>query len=401
MSIQTGKTIEAGTIHHLTRKAFESGYKVLIHKGGTGSGKTYDLMIYALITFAMNTPNVIVTIVSESFPHLEIGCIRYAKKFISQLELTDYIKFNESKSFYKLPNSSIVEFFSADRIGKALGARRTLLYGNEINHLKLDVWDELARRSELVMADFNPTAQFWLEKWLEYQENYKVILSNHVDNLFLPDTERKKIEARAAKDPNFKRIHIDCEYGIYEGLVFPLIEIIDQWPDGISKGYGLDFGYTNDPTALIAVGETDTEIYLDELIYNTGLLNRDIISMMKAKNIRLNYDEIIADSADPKSIDEIRLSGFNIKPCIKGSDSISLGIDRMLSKRIKITKRSINTIREFRNYSWESDKNGNPTNKPIDGFNHAIDAIRYKVSYKRSETSYRSSASNVPRPSSI
>lgn len=388
MSIQTGKTIEAGTIHHLTRKAFDLGYKVLIHKGGTGSGKTYDLMIYALITFAMNTPNVIVTIVSESFPHLEIGCIRYAKKFISQLELTDYIKFNESKSFYKLPNGSIVEFFSADRIGKALGARRTLLYGNEINHLKLDVWDELARRSELVMADFNPTAQFWLEKWLEYQENYKVILSNHIDNLFLPDTERRKIEARAAKDPNFKRIHIDCEYGIYEGLVFPLIEIIDQWPEGLAKGYGLDFGYTNDPTALIATSERGDDLYLDELIYMTGLTNRDIANMFESVGIKKNYDVIIADSAEPKSIDEIRLSGYNIKPAIKGADSIKAGIDKMLQKNIKITKRSVNLIREFRNYSWVTDKLGNPTNKPIDGFNHGIDAVRYSVSLPKPKQSF-------------
>lgn len=388
MSIQTGKTIEAGTIHHLTRKAFDSGYKVLIHKGGTGSGKTYDLMIYALITFAMNTPNVIVTIVSESFPHLEIGCIRYAKKFISKLELTDYIKFNESKSFYKLPNGSIVEFFSADRIGKALGARRTLLYGNEINHLKLDVWDELARRSELVMADFNPTAQFWLEKWLEYQENYKVILSNHIDNLFLPDTERRKIEARAAKDPNFKRIHIDCEYGIYEGLVFPLIEIVDQWPEGLAKGYGLDFGYTNDPTALIATSERGDDLYLDELIYMTGLTNRDIANMFESVGIKKNYDVIIADSAEPKSIDEIRLSGYNIKPAIKGADSIKAGIDKMLQKNIKITKRSVNLIREFRNYSWVTDKLGNPTNKPIDGFNHGIDAVRYSVSLPKPKQSF-------------
>lgn len=388
MSIQTGKTIEAGTIHHLTRKAFDLGYKVLIHKGGTGSGKTYDLMIYAMITFAMNTQNVIVTIVSESFPHLEIGCIRYAKKFISQLELTDYIKFNESKSFYKLPNGSIVEFFSADRIGKALGARRTLLYGNEINHLKLDVWDELARRSELVMADFNPTAQFWLEKWLEYQENYKVILSNHIDNLFLPDTERRKIEARAAKDPNFKRIHIDCEYGIYEGLVFPLIEIVDQWPEGLAKVYGLDFGYTNDPTALIATSERGDDLYLDELIYMTGLTNRDIANLFESVGIKKNYDVIIADSAEPKSIDEIRLSGYNIKPAIKGADSIKAGIDKMLQKNIKITKRSVNLIREFRNYSWVTDKLGNPTNKPIDGFNHGIDAVRYSVSLPKPKQSF-------------
>lgn len=367
--------VTAGNILRLTKQAIDAGKKIIIHKGGTGSGKTYDLMQY-LIIIALKEHNKIITVVSESKPHLDIGTIRILKNVLKQHNIFRDADFNISTSRWTSPTGTIIEFFSADRIDKALGARRDWLYGNEINSLKLEVWDELARRSEYVLADFNPTSQFWLEHWMDNYDNTEVIKSNYLDNPYLSETERGRIEKRASRDANFRRVHIDCEYGVYEGLVFTDWLQCEELPEGPYR-YGLDFGYTNDPTALIKVVHMPDAWYADEVIYRTGMLNRDISNMMQQLGIRKNWDEIIADSAEPKSIDEIRLAGFNVKPALKGPDSIIVGIDRIKSKQLYVTKRSVNLIRELRNYAWVTDKNGNPTNKPIDMWNHGIDATRY------------------------
>jgi phage terminase large subunit len=365
----------SGNILLKTTKAVQSGKKIIIHKGGTGSGKTFDIMQYLIIA-AIDQPNKIITVVSESKPHLDIGAIRILKNVLKEKGVWKDSQFNISTSRWTSPTGTIIEFFSADRIDKALGARRDILYGNEINSLKPDVWDELARRSELVIADFNPTAQFWLESWLANYDDSVVITSNYTDNPFLPDTERGRIEKRASRDANFKRIHVDCEYGVYEGLVFSEWQPCESLPEGITR-FGLDFGFTNDPTALIKVVMTPDATYLDEMIYQTGLLNRDIINLFTQIGIRKRYDEIIADSAEPKTIAELKLAGYNVKPALKGADSVTLGIDRLKTKPLFVTKRSVNLIRELRNYAWVSDKDGNATNKPVDMWNHAIDAARY------------------------
>ena len=169
--------------------------------------------------------------------------------------------------------------------------------------------------------------------------------------------------------------------GKVEGLIFPVFEIIDEFPD-VSHFYGMDFGYTNDPTAMIRIGLQGEDLYLDEGIYETGLTNQDIAARLRMIGIRPKMDELFADSAEPKSIEEIYREGFNIKGAIKGKDSILNGIDIIKRFKIHITKNSVNTIKEFRNYRWIEDKNGNLTNKPIDDFNHAIDAIRYGVLMK-------------------
>ena len=376
--------IPVGTIFTKTHEAYNEGIKCIVHKGGTGSGKTFDIMLF-LVWLSKQPKNKVITVVSESFPHLTIGSIRILKTTLIKSGIHGLTNFVNNPTVWTNTNGNIIEFFSADRIDKALGARRDVLYGNEINSLKREVWDELSRRSELIIADFNPTAQFWLEDWIQDYEPYRIITSNYLDNPFLPETERGRIEKRASRDANFRRIHIDCEYGVYEGLVFTDWRQCDDLPAVQSIRYGLDFGYTNDPTALIKVAFTPEAIYLDELIYRTGMLNRDIVAMFKELNIRKNFDEIIADSAEPKTIDELRLAGYNVKPALKGADSVNLGIDRLKSKPMYVTKRSVNLIRELRNYAWVTDKNGNATNKPIDMWNHAIDAARYATESRHRE----------------
>lgn len=371
--------ILAGSVHSKTRHAIEDGYKIIIHKGGTGSGKTFDIMVLLLFYFAMSKEGYVITVVSESKPHLDIGAIRYSKLLISQSELFDLVAFNETRSFFTFPTGSIVEFFSADRIDKALGARRNVLYGNEINSLKESVWDELARRSDLVIGDFNPSSQFWLERWLSYYDHSIVINSNHLDNPYLNETERSKIIKRALIDTNFRRIHIDCEYGCSDALVFPDVALVDQVPDDGQHCYGLDFGYTNDPTALVEVRRVSDDLFVKQHIYRTGLLNRNIIELMEAVGIQRHYDEVFADSAEPKTIEEIRQAGFNIKPADKGRDSVLGGIQFINQHKLHVTKDSTDLIKELRNYTYITDSTGAVTNKPIDAFNHAIDALRYAV----------------------
>lgn len=369
--------IGAGEVFGSTLEAFATGHKVVVHQGGTGSGKTYDLMLYLIFCVLMKRENQVITIVSESKPHLDIGVIRYLKTITQQLGIFTKDSWNISKSIFKYePTGSLIEFFSADRIEKALGARRDWLYGNEINSLKFEVWEELARRSENIIADFNPTSQFWLEDWVKYYDNLKIIKSNYLDNPFLPETERSRIEKRASMDANFRRIHIDCEYGQYEGLIFKDIELVDEMPQEMHI-YGLDFGYTNDPSALIKVLVTGESIYLDEIIYSTGLRNIDISNRMSENGLTKN-DIIYADGAEPKSVDDLYYYGWNIHG-VKKKGEIMYGIDLMLQYKIKVTKRSVNLIKEFRNYAYDTDKNGLQLNKPIDAWNHGIDAARYAV----------------------
>ena len=367
-----------GNVFEKTFESLDKGNDIIVHKGGTGSGKTFDIMVYLLFIYCQQ-PNKIITVVSESRPHLDIGVIRIMQQLTVKSQLINHAKYNASQSRLTFSNGTILEFFSADRIEKALGARRDLLFGNEINSLKLEIFEELARRSRVVIADFNPTSVFWLEKWLSYQENYDVIVSNYKDNPFLPNHEKKKILKQAEMDTNFRRVHIDCEYGIYEGLVFNEWMQVDKLPEG-EPVYGLDFGYSNDPTAVVQVVLKGEDLFIDELIYKTGLTNNDISKLLKQYKVE---HEIYADSAEPKSIEEIYQAGYNIKPAIKGQGSVNAGIDKLRGFNLKVTKRSVNLIKELRNYAWVSDKNGEPTNKPVDAFNHAIDALRYSIYRKK------------------
>lgn len=375
------KEIKFGYVFDETEKAFSAGEEIIIHQGGTGSGKTYDLMLF-IIFLATSFEKKIITVVSESYPHLEIGTIRYTHDIINQFNLSDLVKVDKSKNQFTFPNKTILEFFSADRIEKALGARRWLLYGNEINSLKFEVWDELARRSKIIIGDFNPTAEFWLEKFLAFYGKHKIIKSNYLNNPFLPIQEKNRIEQRAKIDPNFKRTHVDVEYGTFEGLVFPDWAVIDQFPSDCKwVSFGMDYGFSNDPSTLIKVGMKDDSLFLDELMYSTGMLASDIGRHLAS--IGLSWaDDIISDNK-PEAIFEIQKMGFNIKPAYKPAGSIVAGIEIIKEYKIFVTSKSLNLIKELRNYKWKTDKSNTITNEPIDFFNHCIDAVRYAVMSRR------------------
>ena len=367
--------------------------------GGTSAGKTFGILPI-LIDRATRQKGLEISVVSESLPHLRKGAM---KDFLKIMKATGrYIDANWSRTLltYSFVNGSYIEFFSADQEDKVRGPRRNILYINECNNLKFETYHQLAIRTDVeIWLDYNPTHEFWAHTELKDDEDVEEMVLTYKDNEGLADSIIREIEKATKKafiDPSrpieslFDDNNIKSQYwanwwrvyglgltGSLEGVIFSNWSQVPSVPkDAQLLGYGMDFGFTNDPTALIAVYRIDGRIVLDELIYNTGLLNSDIIREMKLLGIDPRA-LIYADSAEPKTIEEIRRSGFNIQPTVKGADSITFGISILQEQSILITSNSVNLIKELRNYTWDRDKNGATLNKPIDDWNHAIDAVRY------------------------
>lgn len=360
-------------------KAFNSGVRRIVNKGGTSSSKTYStLQLLLLIARDREEIGVTISVVSETLPHLKQGAIRDFENILREEELYESIDYEKANQVYTF-GKSIIEFFSAD-VGKSTGPRRNILYLNECNNIPYKIVSELEQRTdEVIFYDFNPTAYFWIEdKVLNLPKHeYVLIKSNYLNNEFLAPSIVHEIELKASLDPNYKRVHIDVEYGVYEGLIFTNWTMVDEMPESSKRIYGKDFGFTNDPTTLIDIRLNSGQLYFDEMLYQTGMINQDIINFLKSTGV--GRTEIVADSAEPKSIEEIRRAGFNITGADKGPDSIRIGIDRIKSYPMNVTKRSVNMIKELRNYKWKTDKSGNSLNVPIDYFNHCIDPARYGV----------------------
>ena len=354
--------------------------RIKVIPGGTSAGKTFSILPI-LIDMAIKKQLLEISVVSESLPHLKRGAM---KDFLKIMKVTNrYVDNNWNRSNYKYTfgNGSYIEFFSADNGDKLRGARRNVLYINECNNIVQDAYTQLAMRtSEDIFLDYNPTNKFWIED-VKNEADSEILILTYKDNEALPKTiitfleSKRKLAETSEYWSNWCRVYLEGLDGRLEGVVFDNWNVIDKVPDSAKLlGYGLDFGYTNDPTALTAVYQYDGELILDEIIYKTGLLNSDIAKIMKQEGIR---SEIIADSAEPKSIKEITRYGFRVTPAKKGKDSILYGINILQEYRIRITKRSTNIINEFDRYEWKKDKEGNATNTPIDNHNHAIDGIRY------------------------
>lgn len=349
-------------------------------QGGTSAGKTFGVLPI-LIDIAAKNKLTEISVVAESIPHLKRGAMKDFKKIMKETGRWFDSRWNATDFKYTFANGSEIEFFSADNDAKLRGARRDYLYMNEANNMVFHAYTELASRTKLgVYLDWNPTNEFWFHTELQNDDDVDFIIVNYLDNEACPESALNfinKAKEKAKKSSywdNWYRVYGLGELGMLEGVIFENYEVIDIIPDEAKLiGYGLDFGYSNDPTALVAVYDYNGKIICDECIYSTSLLNSDIISLMK-QDKRL---PIWADSAEPKSIEEIRRAGFNIKPVVKGADSITFGISVLQEKEMLITKSSVNLIKELRAYSWDSDKTGKKLNKPIDSMNHAMDALRY------------------------
>jgi len=348
-------------------------------QGGTSAGKTYAILPI-LIHIAASNPLTEISVVAESIPHLKRGAMKDFKKILAETERWHESLWNASDFKYTFPNGSQIEFFSADNDAKLRGARRDWLYMNECNNMTFHSYTELASRTKQgVYLDWNPTNTFWFHNELLNDKDVDFLTINYTDNEACPESAlnfilkaKEKAEQGNAFWQNWYKVYGLGQIGNLEGVIFNNWQQIDKIPvDAKLIGIGCDFGYTNDPTALIEIYTYNGKRYVNELMYRSGMLNSDIAKVLPKGVI------VYADSSEPKSIDEIKRYGIMIKGVTKGKDSIKYGIDVMQQQEYLVTSQSENLIKELRSYSWDKDKEGKKLNRPIEYFNHAIDALRY------------------------
>lgn len=352
--------------------------------GGTRSGKTYSILqfLHLLIPEADKAGD-ITSVVSETLPHLKRGAIRDFESIVGH-PLRNDPAWNATENIYTYPSGAKLEFFSADTSGKVLGPARKRLFINECNHVSYDTARQLfVRTTGLVILDYNPASSFWAIEEIEPRDNCRVIHSTYKDNTFLSAQQVAEIEANQG-DTNWWKVYGLGELGSLEGVIYAF-EQADALPDedGLHEVWGMDFGFSNDPTAIVRIlADTGKQVaYLDERCYRTAMLNRDITDLLKGERIRRDVN-IWADAAEPKSIAEIgRDTGLKVIPSNKtapsGKDRLTFQVQWMQGWRLKVTKRSVNLVKELRNYTWAKDRDGNLLNRPIDNFNHLLDAARY------------------------
>jgi phage terminase large subunit len=354
-----------------------------IIQGGTSAGKTYAILAVLIHTAAKTKTEI--SVVSESIPHLRRGAMKDFGKVMQWTNRWRDEGWNKTLLTYTFANGSTIEFFSADQEAKLRGARRQVLYINEANNIEFEAYHQLAiRTSESIYIDFNPVSEFWAHTEVMQEPDSELLVLTYKDNEALPATIRDDIEAAQVKAAtstywaNWWKVYGLGEVGSLQGVVF------DDWQqvDGIDFAgdkliaIGLDWGYTNDPTAVVAVYKRGSAVLVHELMYSTGLTNQDIADQLRKLGINRSWP-IIADSAEPKSIEEVHRLGFNIHPATKGTDSIRNSIDILKRQPLLVTRESTNLIKELRNYTWDTDRTGASLGVPIDRYNHAIDALRY------------------------
>jgi phage terminase large subunit len=352
--------------------------RIKIIQGGTSAGKTFGILPI-LIDKCAKEKGLEVSVVAETIPHLRRGAL---KDFLKIMRWTNRYfddRFNKTLLRYDFANGSSMEFFSADDASKLRGARRDILYINECNNVTFEAYNELSIRTKKeVYLDFNPANEFWVHKELKDEPDTDFIILTYKDNEALDESIVSQIEKNRDKAAtssywaNWWRVYGLGQVGSLEGVVFNNWKEIDMIPKEAKLiGIGLDFGYTNDPSAAIEIYNYNGTRIINELVYRTGMVNSDIAKILPSGVI------IYADSSEPKSIEEIRRQGKTIKGVTKGADSINYGIDVMQRQDYLVTKQSTNLIKELRSYCWDTDKQGQRMRKPIDHYNHAIDALRY------------------------
>jgi len=316
------------------------------------------------------------SVVSEFFPHLKRGVIRDFQNIMEEHGYWDESCYNRTDCIYTFPTGTKLEFFSADQPGKVRGPRRDILFINEANNISYEIFTQLeVRTKKIIWMDWNPVQEFWFYSEVKGKEDTDFITLTYKDNEALDKGIVAAIESRM-HNKNWWKVFGLGELGDAEGKVYKNWAYIDEIPhEARLERRGLDFGYTNDPSALVDIYYYNGGYIIDEALYQKGMTNKQIADFIL--NCEYPSTMIVADSAEPKSIDELRSYGVNIIPVVKGKDSVAQGIQFVQDQRISVTKNSYNIIKEYRNYLFEIDKDGKITNDPSPIFNHSMDAIRY------------------------
>jgi phage terminase large subunit len=362
---------------------FEANYNctspIIVNQGGTYSGKTYSIL--QTIFTRLTKEKKVATAVGQDIPNLKAGALRDALEiYNTSEELQSHIKFyHKQDRIFEFKNKAIFEFKSYDDAQDAKSGKRDILFLNEANGISKTVYDELALRTrEQVFIDYNPNTEFWVHKEIIGQPGVQLFISDHRHNPFVPQVQRDKIEALKYKDEELWKVYARGLTGKIEGLIFRNWSICEEIPqDAKFIGNGLDFGFTNDPTASTNVWMQNGELWLDQLLYETGLTNPNISRRLLDEGLT-KAQAIIADSSEPKSIREIAELGHTIEGAEKGPDSVVASIDILKRYHMNVTRRSVNLREELNNYKWKVDKLTNKaTNQPVDYLNHCIDGVRY------------------------
>lgn len=361
-----------------TRKIKALTARIRAVQGGTSASKTISILLYLIAKAQTDKKPTLTSVVSETFPHLKRGAIR---DFLDILETHGYFQdgsWNRTDSVYTFETGSKIEFFSADQSDKVRGPRRERLFINEANNVSFEVFDQLeVRTNEFIFLDWNPATEYWFYSDVKPKRNdVEHIILTYLDNEGLPLAVRVAIEQRKDRKGWWK-VYGEGQLGEVEGKIYSDWLTIDEVPhEARLERYGLDFGYTNDPTACVGLYRHNGGIVLDEMLFQKGLSNKQIADLIG------NFPKapVVADSAEPKSIDEIMSYGINIIPALKGRGSVSQGIALVQDQRISVTKRSVNIIKEYRNYLWKTDRDGKVLNEPEHTWSHSMDAIRYAMS---------------------
>lgn len=359
-------------------EAYNEGKRIIVNKGSTRSSKTWSILQLLYIVAELSPSSRLISVVSESMPHLKKGCIRDFENMLRNEGKWSAKQWNATDKMYQV-NQSYIEFFSADQPGKVHGPARDILYINECINIPYETYRQLAiRTTETIFLDFNPNFEFWVDDKVLTRPESLLIHSTYKDNEHLSKAQVEEIESNRS-DADWWQVYGLGQTGSKVGLVLQNWEVCSSLPDTYKKRWlGLDFGFTNDPTAIVDIRLHKGELWIDEVLYASGYDNLQIASHLTDCNISKNTS-IIADSAEPKSIREIRSFGWQVEPVVKGRDSINQGISLLNRYPKHITSRSINILSEYRNYRWQTNEFGVATNKPIDRYNHSIDAQRYVV----------------------
>lgn len=360
--------------------------------GGTSAGKTIGCIEYLIDLAQRDKSPTLTSIVSESFPHLRRGAMRDWERIMKEQRYFKEKNWDKTNSVYTYETGSKIEFFSVDQSEKVRGARRDRLFVNEANNISFQAFEELeVRTKEFVLLDWNPTNEFWwYTEVMGKRTDAEQLILTYLDNEGLSKEIIDSIEQRKNRK-GWWQVYGLGQLGEVEGKIYKDWQIIDEVPhEARFEGVGLDFGYSNDPSSIVGVYSYNGGFVLDEITYQKGLSNKQIADIILALDEPQKL--VVADSSEPKSIDEIKGYGINIIGATKGQGSVNQGIQFVQDQKISVTKRSVNIIREYRNYMWMTDKEGTIINDPEHQFSHSMDAIRYRLSV------YKSPAKIKPDP---
>ena len=353
-----------------------SDKKIVVEQGGTRSGKTYNILLFIIFHYCIHNKNKIITICRKTFPSLRATVLRDFLQILNHYQIYRDEYHNKSSSEYNL-FGNLVEFTSLDQSQKIRGRKRDLLFINEGNELHWEDWQQLIfRTQERIILDFNPSDEYhWIYDNVITRKDCAFYKTTYLDNPFLEDVIRDEIERLKETDDQYWQIYGLGERASSINTIFKYSEVNRIPDDAKLISYGMDFGYSNDPTTLVSVFVMEHNLYIKEHLYRTQMTTQDINIFLREQNLLTN--PIYADSAEPRLIAELRRMGHNIFPSLKGKDSINAGIDLLKRYKLHITSDSNNAIQEFRNYKLKEDKSGRLINIPEDKHNHIIYPCRY------------------------